>query len=99
MTSYDPAEVERLVREMPTINSRRPYDDENLPGYDESFNDWAGNNQDAVEWLLENGRAMADQLEAARARITALESELATLRAAVVAALSSAGPAEDERTA
>ena len=33
------------------------------------------------------------------ARLRALESELATLQASVVDAMSSAGPAEDERTA
>lgn len=43
---------------------------------------------------------MADQLEAAGARLAALEHELATLRASVVDAMSSAGPevAEDERS-
>jgi hypothetical protein len=48
----------------------------------------------------ENAEAKADVLRQA-ARIAALESELATLQASVVAALSAAGPevGEDERTA
>lgn len=48
----------------------------------------------------ENAEAKADVLRQA-ARIAALESELTTLQASVVAALSSAGPevGEDERTA
>lgn len=48
----------------------------------------------------ENAEAKADVLRQA-ARIAALESELTTLKASVVAALSSAGPevGEDERTA
>jgi hypothetical protein len=38
---------------MPPVNPRRPFD-ENLPGYEESLQDWASNNDDAVEWFLEN---------------------------------------------
>ncbi len=43
---------------MPPVNPRRPYY-ENQPGYLESLNDWYANNEEAVEWFLENAEAVS----------------------------------------
>lgn len=39
---------------MPKVNARRPYDDDFPDGYLESLNCWYHNNEEAVEWFLEN---------------------------------------------
>lgn len=40
---------------MPKVSPRRPYDEETFgSGYMESLDDWYENNQEAVEWFLEN---------------------------------------------
>ncbi len=44
---------------MPAVLPRRPYEDHKPKGYLESFNDYAANNQAAVEWFLENHKQIA----------------------------------------
>jgi hypothetical protein len=43
---------------MPKVNPRRPYDDAKPDGYLESLNDWYHNNEEAVNWFLENAEAI-----------------------------------------
>ena len=39
---------------MPAVAPRQPFDDRKPKGYQESLNDWYHNNEEAVEWFLEN---------------------------------------------
>ena len=39
---------------MPKITARRLFDDDKPDGYLESFREYTENNQEAVEWFLEN---------------------------------------------
>jgi hypothetical protein len=43
---------------MPPTDSRQPYDQECLPGYDESLLDWFTRNEEGVEWFLENAETI-----------------------------------------
>lgn len=135
MTAYNPAEIERLVREArePGLRPTDAAVNRLRLALERECSDTPvahlAQDAQATLWQLQqianraeaNLHAMADQLEGARARIAeqdrdladarrdvmlqaarlaALESELATLKASVINALSSAGPEvpEDERT-
>lgn len=50
------------IPQMPKVNSRRPLDDDKPDGYLESVNDWYHNNEDAVEWFLENAELIRQKL-------------------------------------
>lgn len=97
MTTYNPAEVERLVR-----RTRKDYAATGSVWHADSLA-MADQLEAARARIAEQDRDLADarrdvMLQAAR--LAALESELATLQASVINALSSAGPeaTEDERT-
>lgn len=113
MTTYNPAEVERLIKqardtEYPmSVPSYRVMADQleaaraEIARLTEDLNHATAHEGD---WLSKASRRMCETVlgerDALRSRVRALESELATLRDSVVAALSSAGPevGEDERT-
>jgi len=61
-----PAQDERgaEVPPMPETADRRPYDDDEPDGYLEGNRDWAEANNDAVEWLADNHRAIRAALSA-----------------------------------
>lgn len=66
----------QTMTEMPPTQDRRPYDDEDPDGYLEGNNDWAENNNEAVEWLADNHAAIRLALKSARE----LEAENERLR-------------------
>lgn len=47
-----------LSADMPAVNPRRPWDDAEPEGYQESDNDFIANNIDACAWFLENRDAI-----------------------------------------
>jgi hypothetical protein len=60
----DPCTCDPL-KQMPTVTPRETYDAEDgaLAGYDVSLREWVDDNQEAVEWFLENAEAIRKKLE------------------------------------
>lgn len=52
----------RKLPKMPKTKPRRLYEDHKPGGYLESFQDYADNNHDAVEWFLEHADEIRKRL-------------------------------------
>lgn len=48
----------QAIDPMPRVNPRRPYNDDQPDGYLENLNDWYHNNEEAVQWFLENAETL-----------------------------------------
>lgn len=52
----------RLLKQMPAVNARRPFEDDKPDGYLESDDDLIRNNKEAAVWLLEHAEELRSAL-------------------------------------
>lgn len=91
---------------LPDVCARRPFDDGDHDGYQESIRDWSENNNLAVEWFLERAPLIASALSApALARAVELDEvrrevcEAAAEEEHLIAAEPSSGELDGRRRA
>lgn len=60
---------------IPAVKPRRPYDDKQPHGYQESLRDWVDNNTEAVEWFLTNADKLREEFEWLNKKIERYESK------------------------
>jgi hypothetical protein len=52
-----------LLKQMPAVNARRPFEDDKPDGYLESDKDFIRNNEEAAVWLLEHAEEIRAALQ------------------------------------